>query len=247
MKLALREYGKGNTKGDVILLHGTGARAEMWDPQIKILIEDGWHCLVPDLRGHGESHEPEETTNLSVHINDVLETLEDYSINWPAIFIGHSLGSIISIELAARHPEKVQSILAVALPGRVPKATVMAFKAFLSMPLKNIKGSAFHKSLAWRERTLLETNQYSLEQIMHNFQDLDYLGKLPEVKCPVHFAVGRLDPVAPCQHVEIMHKSTPGSTLKIIEWAGHNCMDSQPIEFNRWFCDVMSKHALKEN
>jgi pimeloyl-ACP methyl ester carboxylesterase len=115
----------------------------------------------------------------------------------------------------------------------------MAFEVFLSLPIKQIKGTAFHRSLAWRERTLLETNMFSLEHIMHNFKDLDYVTNLPDVKCPIHFAVGRLDPVAPCQHVETMHKNTPGSTLRIIEWAGHNCMDSQPGEFNRWFRESM--------
>lgn len=247
MKLAVKEYGKENTKGDVILLHGTGARAEMWEPQIKILVNDGWHCIVPDLRGHGESHEPEEKTNLEVHLNDVMETLADYPIKWPAIFIGHSLGAIISVELAAMHPEKVERILAVSLPGRVPKATVLAFKAFLNVPYSKLRGTALHNSLAWRERTLLETNQFSLGQIMENFQNLDYVSKLPDVKCPIHFAVGRLDPVAPSQHVETMHKKTPGSTLRIIEWAGHNCMDSQAIEFNNWFRQIMNERTIPQD
>lgn len=241
MKLAVKEFGLGNTRGDVILIHGTGARAEMWQPQIELLTAAGWHCLVPDLRGHGESAEPCEVTDLQRHMHDLLETLKDYTVRWPAVFVGHSLGSIISLEMAEKNPEMVKKVLAVSLPGRVPKVTVLAFKMFLSHSYHRLKDTPIHRSLAWRERTLIDTHHHSLHQVLQNFQDLDYINNLPKVQCPVHFVVGRLDPVAPCHHVETMHRMVPGSTFKIIEWAGHNCMDSQPKEFNRWFIEKMEE------
>ncbi len=239
MKLSVKEFNKEAKRGDVILIHGTGARAEMWSPQIDLLVDRGWRCIVPDLRGHGESHEPGESTDLKVHLSDLLETLSDYQIKWPAIFVGHSLGSIISLELAAEKPELVKKILAVSLPGRVPRVTVSAFKLFLNFPYHAIKDTVIHRSLGWREQVLIDTNHHSLKQVVDHFQDLDYVTALPQVSCHVHFAVGRLDPVAPWKHVETMHKAIHGSTLKVIEWAGHNCMDSQPEEFNRWFLEKM--------
>lgn len=239
MKLALKEYGEHGNKGDVVLIHGTGARAEMWDPQIKLLTQANWRCLVPDLRGHGLSQEPGLETSLNTHIDDILETFSQLDLRKPAVFVGHSLGSIISLEMAAAHPELVSKILAVSLPGKVPKITVAAFKAFLSFPYHALRSSGAYKSLAFRERVLLETNHYSLSQIMENFKDIDYLNKLPETRCPVHFAVGRLDPVAPWQHVLAMHRLIEGSSFQLIEWAGHNCMDSQPVAFNKWFMEKM--------
>lgn len=242
MKLALKEFGeKKSGKGTVVLIHGTGARAEMWIPQIKLLVDRGWHCLLPDLRGHGESAEPGESTNIEVHIKDILDTLEGVDIDYPVTFAGHSLGSIISMELAAQRPEMFKQILAVSMPGRVPQVVVAAFNIFLGGPYQTIRGTAFHKSLAWRERVLLETNHFSLSQIAENFATLNYVENLPEVSCPVHFAVGRLDPVAPWNHVKTMHSLLPGSTLQVIEFAGHNCMDSQPRAFNKWFLSRMNE------
>lgn len=235
MKLACKTFGAANTRGDIILIHGTGARAEMWSPQINWLESKNWRCIVPDLRGHGESAEPGERTDLKVHMQDLLETVEDFQVRWPAILVGHSLGSIISLELAAAHPELVKAILAVSLPGKVPRLTVSAFRIFLGLPYQNLRGTTIHRSLGWRERVLLETNQHALHQVLENFQDLDYVTDLPSISCPIHLAVGRLDPIAPWKHVETMHKSLPTSTFKVIEWAGHNCMDSQPEAFNRWF------------
>ncbi|MBX9686118.1 MAG: alpha/beta hydrolase [Candidatus Obscuribacterales bacterium] len=240
MKLACKIFGQGSSRGDVILIHGTGARAEMWMPQIKLLEDEGWRAIVPDLRGHGESEEPGLDTNIDSHLEDLFETFGDLQIDWPAIFVGHSLGSIISIELAARRPELVSMILAASLPGRVPKITVEAFRLFLGMPYRALKNSPIHRSLGWREKVLMDTNHHSLKQVVENFHELDYVSELPELQCPVHFVVGRLDPIAPALHVETMHKNLPGSTLKIIDWAGHNCMDSQPEEFNRWFLEKMN-------
>ena len=239
MKLSTKEFGKGNTRGDVVLIHGTGAKAEMWTPQINILVESGFYCIVPDLRGHGESAEPGEKTDINSHLTDLLETLADYDIKYPATFIGHSLGSIISLELSVKRPDMVAKILAVSTPGKVPQLTVSAFKVFLGAPFHAIKDTPIHRSLGWRERVLLDTNHYSLSQVVENFHDMDFVSNLPKASCPVHFAVGRLDPVALCMHTEQMHKSLPGSTIKVIEWAAHNCMDSRPSEFNRWFKEKM--------
>ena len=241
MRLAIREFGEKNGKGTVVLIHGTGARAEMWNPQIKLLVDRGWHCLVPDLRGHGESVEPEESANISVHLQDILDTLDEHHIEFPVTFVGHSLGAIISMELAAQRPELFKQVLAVSMPGRVPQLTVSAFHAFLSWPYGALKGTAFHKSLAFRERVLLDTNHYSLSQIAENFGSLNYVEELPKVSCPVHFAVGRWDPVAPWYHVKSMHLALTGSTLEVIELAGHNCMDSQPAAFNKWFLARMGE------
>ena len=239
LKLAFKEFGAPNPVKNAVLIHGTGARAEMWSPQIELLVNAGWYCLVPDLRGHGESAEPGEQNDLKSHMTDILQTLADCNLTYPAVFVGHSLGSIISLELAAAKPEMVSKILAVSLPGKVPALTVSAFRLFMGFPYRAIKGTFVHRSLGWRERVLLDTNYHSLNQVVQNFADLDYVSALPPVMCPVHFAVGRLDPVAPAIHVETMHKKLPASTLEIIEWAGHNCMDSQPAAFNRWFMSKM--------
>lgn len=239
MKLSTKEFGKRNERGSVVLIHGTGAKAEMWNPQIKLLDDAGYHCIVPDLRGHGQTSEPGSAADIKAHLEDILETLEDYDLLYPATFVGHSLGAIISLELAAKKPELFEKILAVSMPGRVPKMTVEAFRVLLGWPYSAIKDSVIHRSLAWRERVLLDTNHYSLTQIVENFADLNYLDSLPEVACPVHFAVGRLDPVAPWTGVKKMHLALEGSTFELIEWAGHNCMDSQPTAFNKWFLAKM--------
>lgn len=215
----------------------------MWRRQIPNLVEAGYRCIVPDLRGHGDSEEPGDFCDIAEHLQDIEDTLSHVDVNFPATFIGHSLGSIISVELAERRPELFQKILAVALPGKVPAMATEAFRAFLKLPYHTIRGTPLHHSLDWRTKVMIETNRHSLEQIALNFGGINYAEKFPKVTCPLHFAVGRLDPVAPCVYVEQMHRMVPGSTLKVIEWAGHNCMDSQPQAFNEWLFEKLNDEA----
>ncbi len=76
----------------------------MWKKQLEFLQQTrsscirGLICAVTVL-----SEEPLDTTDLEVHIADVMETLQSLDLRYPIVFIGHSLGSILSINIAERH------------------------------------------------------------------------------------------------------------------------------------------------
>ncbi len=228
---------------DLVMIHGTGANSEMWRRQVDLLTSQGYRCFLPEFRGHGDSHEPGEPTGVEQHLQDIIEsiTAPEVGIQFPAVFIGHSLGSIISLELVQQKPELFSKILAVSMPGKVIPALTSAFRVLMSAPFEKLRGTAIHERLPWRERTLISTNRHSLEQIVENFSTRSYVERPLEIPCPVHFSVGRLDPVAPAHYVTKMHKALPSSTLKIFEWSGHNCMDERPEEFNKWLLEKLSE------
>lgn len=244
---AKSDSGSGPGAGqDIVLLHGTGARAEMWSRQVSALQASGYRCIVPDLRGHGETAEPRTGANLDTHLQDILETLAGMSISFPVPFVGHSLGAIISMTLGERHPELVRVVFAVSMPGKVPQMTRSAFKFFLGWPYQSLKNTPIHRSLKWRERVLLDTDHFTLNEIVRQFETMDFATAVPQVThCPVHFAVGRLDPIALCTHVEGMHKMLEGSTFHVFEFAAHNCMDTHPNQFNRWLLGHLSELPVK--
>lgn len=250
MRLAVKTFEsqlKNRAPQDIILLHGTGARAEMWSRQIKVLQQAGYRCIVPDLRGHGETKEPFTAATLNAHIEDVMETLAQLDVQFPAPFVGHSLGAIISMTIAERDTSLVNQVFAVSMPGRVPQLTRSAFKFFLGWPYRSLKDTPIHRSLGWRERVLLDTNHYTLNEIVRNFETIDYARQVPQVThCAVHFAVGRFDPIALWTHVEAMHKTLSNSTFHVFEFAAHNCMDTHPGQFNAWLLGHLNNmHAGK--
>lgn len=240
-----KEQGRSDLP-DLVMLHGTGANFQMWRPQIDLLKSRGYRCFLPEFRGHGDSDEPGHPTGIEQHLTDLLETLNGLEIRFPAVFIGHSLGAIISLELAQLRPELVAEILSVSMPGRVIPALTAAFKIVMSAPFEKLRGTAIHRRLPWRERTLISTNRFSLEQIVENFSKRNYVDSPLSIRCPVHFCVGRFDPVAPAHYVRKMHKQLPSSTLKIFEWAGHNCMDEHPEQFNAWMLEKLAQARRSE-
>jgi pimeloyl-ACP methyl ester carboxylesterase len=231
---------------DLVMIHGTGANSEMWRPQIDLLKSRGYRCFLPEFRGHGDSHEPCDGGDIDAHLKDMQDSLMDQGIGFPAVFIGHSLGAIVALELAERRPELFRQILAVGMPGKVPQALVRAFKILMNSPFEKLRGTAIHTNLPWRERTLISTNRYSLEQIVENFARLNYVERQFMIDCPVHFSVGRFDPIAPAHHVKTIHRSMAVSTLRVFNWAGHNCMDERPEEFNTWLLEKLEEEQVLE-
>lgn len=244
MKLAtivISPSANGPEKSDVIFIHGTGSNSEMWASQVKAISAAGHQCFLIDLRGHGQTPEVFENTDIKVHLDDVMETLRDLPVRYPATFVGHSLGAIISMELAQLYPELFDQIFAVGMPGKVFSIVVVLFRLVLLFPYEKLRGTALHKALPWRLKTLISTERFTLMQIVANFRGLDYVSKPFNIQCPVHFSAGRFDPVAPYPFVRKMHGSLPKSTLRVFEFAGHNHMDQYPGQFNSWLSDSLRK------
>ena len=182
---------------------------------------------MPELRGHGNTEDPYENCSLAVHVADILETLEYHEVKFPAIFVGHSLGAIISVKLAEQKPELFHEILAVSLPGRVPALTVQAFNLFLHGPYHVMKRGNFHERLSVRPRTALNTNLHSLKQIVHHLGSINLTEEALRVNCPVHFAVGRLDVERSLLSCKANAQAFAQFNLKDIRMGGHSCMDDR--------------------
>jgi pimeloyl-ACP methyl ester carboxylesterase len=94
--LYVREPGKQGPA--LLLLHGLGANADVWEPLLDI-IKDAWpgRIIVPDLRGHGRSPHGLHY-GYGQHANDMADLLQPGE---PTYVIGHSLGGVIGMVLAS--------------------------------------------------------------------------------------------------------------------------------------------------
>lgn len=101
----------------VVLLHGVGLRAEAWGAQIKALSER-FEVIAPDMAGHGESAPLAGEISLGRYSDLVAEVIEE-----SALVVGHSMGAMIALDLAARYPQKVRGVVALnAIFERSPEA-----------------------------------------------------------------------------------------------------------------------------
>lgn len=102
----------------VLLLHGVGLRAEAWDAQIDALSQAA-KVIAPDMPGHGESEMFAGPASLARYVDLVASAIEA-----PAVVVGHSMGAMIALDLAARYPTKVRAVAALnAIHQRSPEAS----------------------------------------------------------------------------------------------------------------------------
>ena len=92
----------------LILLHGGNIANWMWAPQVEQLA--GRHILTPDVVGFG-SRSAEAWTGLAGAADDIAALIRDKAVGGRAHVVGLSMGGVIGIHLAARHPDIVRSCM----------------------------------------------------------------------------------------------------------------------------------------
>ncbi len=106
--LFFQETGTANMP-TVVFLHGGGGAGWMWQPQLDALSNE-FHCLVPDLPGHGRS-----TTKSAFTIQEaavqVAALIQQQAHGGKAVVVGLSLGAQVVVQLLATAPTCVESAI----------------------------------------------------------------------------------------------------------------------------------------
>ncbi|MEL6629013.1 MAG: alpha/beta hydrolase [Bacteroidota bacterium] len=98
----------------LVLIHAGGLDKSMWQSQMKELSKDFW-VMAYDVRGHGSSV---SASNDHFEIDDLNALLNQEGIDQKINILGCSLGSIIALDYAIAHPEKVDHMILVS-PGLI--------------------------------------------------------------------------------------------------------------------------------
>jgi pimeloyl-ACP methyl ester carboxylesterase len=92
----------------VLFIHGNSCDHTFLSPQIEHFAPTR-RVIAPDLRGHGESDKPEDGYSFVSLSADLAELLALRNAV-PAVAVGHSMGGLLALELAWRHPGLVTAI-----------------------------------------------------------------------------------------------------------------------------------------
>jgi len=118
-----------------LLLHGIGNYGRYWD-LVAESIAGRLSLIAPDARGHGESGRPAHGYAPADFAADALAVL-DATGTERAIVVGHSMGGLHSINLAARHPERVGALAIVdASPDPLPAGAERAQRLLTGRPAR---------------------------------------------------------------------------------------------------------------
>ncbi|KJH73343.1 alpha/beta fold hydrolase [Aliterella atlantica] len=105
---------ESKTGTPLILLHGFGASIGHWRNNLSVLAQS--HTVYAlDMLGFGASEKPAVDYSVALWVDQVYDFWRTF-IRTPAILIGNSTGSQVTLAAAAMHPEMVQGVVMLSLP-----------------------------------------------------------------------------------------------------------------------------------
>jgi pimeloyl-ACP methyl ester carboxylesterase len=120
IKLHFDKAGFGNPTS--ILIHGGGGDTSHLAPQFYFFSRRGT-AINLDLRGYGKSDKPMKYGTIAQYADDVAYLCRQLKITSPVI-IGHSMGGMVAVELAAKHPMLPTAIVLISSGVLFPKAAL---------------------------------------------------------------------------------------------------------------------------
>jgi pimeloyl-ACP methyl ester carboxylesterase len=118
-QLMTTEWGRGDASNVALLVHGLTGRAGAFAALVEGLGPEGgasggdWRFMAPDLRGRGASRGlTGGEGGIPEHARDLLALLDREGLG-RVVFVGHSLGAMIGVYIAAEHPERLSGLVLV--------------------------------------------------------------------------------------------------------------------------------------
>ncbi|KGE19725.1 alpha/beta fold hydrolase [Paenibacillus wynnii] len=242
--------GKGNQY--MIFAPGFGCNQSMWR-MIASEFEKDYRVVLFDYVGTGNSdlqaYNKERYSDLSGYVQDVLDICEAIDAH-NAIFVGHSVGSMIGILASIREPKRFERLVLIGpspcyenkLPDYYGGFSKEDLTGLIDLMEKNFAGWANYLASAVMQnpdRPLLAAElEISFCSIQPDIARLfavatffaDNRKDLPLVPVPALILQSNEDVIAPVKVGEYVHQSMPQSTYKLMKATGHCPHMSHPEE-----------------
>ncbi len=127
IRMHVAEQGTGPL---VLLCHGFPESWRSWRHQLKALAEAGYHAVAPDMRGYGQTDQPEEIEKYTLFhlVGDMVGLLDALGAK-EAVIAGHDWGAPVAWHAALLRPDRFRGVIGLSVPfrprGPVPPTSVM--------------------------------------------------------------------------------------------------------------------------
>ncbi|MET8563874.1 alpha/beta hydrolase [Streptomyces flaveolus] len=98
-QIYFKDWGSGPP---VVFSHGWPLTADAWDPQLKLMADNGFRAIAHDRRGGGRSGQPWQGNDLDTYADDLASVIEALDLR-DAILVGHSTGGGEVTRYIGRH------------------------------------------------------------------------------------------------------------------------------------------------
>ena len=229
-------------KETVVFIHGSGMDHTVWTLASRHFARHGRNVVAVDLPGHGRSS-GELRPTIEAMADWIIDILDALNIERAAL-AGHSLGSLVSLECAARYPGRIRAIALVGTTAPMPVSDAILDAA------RNNDHAAFDMLTQWgySKRHLYGGNRNSGIWMVGNtlrlyeraapgvlYNDMNAcnnysngLAQAPAVQCPALMVLGAEDRLTPNRRTRPLQEALPDVEVVILPGAGHTIMVEEP-------------------
>ena len=221
----------------LVMMHGAGGRAQIWQNQI-LLLDETINVLALDLPGHGTT-EGEGRSHISEYaqwLTDILKRIFDH----PIFLLGHSMGGAIVQEVAITSPHILEGIILVSTGARLKVAPMFLdgllnnFEEILETLIRYAYSSGTDESVIEEGLKMMKAPGSSV--VYNDFLACDRFDRrkaLSQIHHPCLVLCGSEDKLTPPKLSEALKEGIEGSVLKLLPQAGHTVMIERYREMNR--------------
>lgn len=225
---------QGSDVPPVVLIHGAGGTHLYWPPQIRRL--PGYRMFALDLPGHGRSRSDRGCQSIGEYAQYILSWLTTVGLH-RAIFIGHSMGSAIALNLAINSPDQVLGLVLVGGGVKLPVNAALLEEASHSATYPRAVEMVVRWSfgpevtdnlIALANRTMMETRQSVFYGDLLACNAFDVTEDVNQVRCPTLVICGEQDKMTTARSNQYLASQIPDARLELIADAGHMVMLERP-------------------
>src|SRR5205085_2838493 len=222
LRMHIAEQGSGPL---VLLCHGFPECWYSWRYQLQALSEAGYHAVVPDLRGYGQTDRPEDVGAYTLlHLVGDLVGILDVLGEQNAILVSHDWGSVLAWQAALMRPDRFPALVTMSVPY-LPRAPLHGARANIppTQSWRQTFGDSFFYQMFFQQPGLAEAEfERDVRTTMRRFL-YGLSGDAPPAE--------RWYPVLSSQPAEILNSAGNPATLP--SWISEADLDVYAAEFAR--------------
>jgi pimeloyl-ACP methyl ester carboxylesterase len=228
----------------VVFLHGAALDHTVWALLARWFAHRGNAVLAPDLPGHGRSG-GEPLSSIAAMAGFTAALIEAATADTARI-VGQSMGSLVALETAARHPQRATAIALIGTAAAMPVAPDLLNAAragdHAAIDMMSIWGYGYRAGLGgslapglWMlgsgERLLEHAPPGVLLNDLCACNDYrDGLASAAKVTVPATLILGERDIMTPAKAGRELAAALPNARVVMLEGAGHMLMSERPDE-----------------
>ena len=226
----------------VVFIHGTGQDHTIWVLPTRYFARHERNVLAVDLPGHGRSG-GDPLTSIEAMADWIIKVLDETGID-SAAMVGHSMGSLVAISLAARYADRVRAIALIGTSVPMPVSGALLNSAKANSPdaidmlvlwghgsPAHIGGSAtpgmwmLGGGKRLMERAAPGVIHADLNACNEYRNGLDDAGS---ISCHALLILGQSDLMTPPRNARALTEALSDSRTVVLEKSGHAMLSERP-------------------